>query len=158
MDLKTARFGAIEIDPDAIITLTQPIIGFQEFRRYVILPGPAESVVKWLQSTDSGELAFLIMDPRLVIPEYKADVSGHELSELAVTDVSELDVYTLVVVPHDQTQIRTNLRAPILINPKQRLGKQVILDRSDYPIQFFLAQAQRAEQQPKEVVNARSDS
>jgi len=157
MQLETTRFGTIDIDPDSVITLTQPILGFQEFRRFIKLPGPSEFLT-WLQSTDSGELAFILLDPRSVIPDYKADLTKQELSELAVSSVAELEVYTLVVVPPDRSQIRTNLRAPILISPKHRLGKQIILERSDYPIQYFLAQHQPGQGQPQEVSNARTDA
>lgn len=158
MQLDTTRFGTIEVDPNAVITFTQPIIGFQEYRRFIILPGPPESFVQWLQSTDSGELAFIIMDPRQVVPNYDVQISQHELAELAVTAVQELDVYTLVVVPRDQAQIRTNLKAPILISPKHRLGKQTILDKSDYPIQYFLMQAQGSGREPREVNDARANA
>jgi flagellar assembly factor FliW len=103
-------------------------------------------------------LAFILMDPRSILPDYKVDVAKQELSELAVTSVAELEVYTLVVVPHDRAQVRTNLRAPILISPKHRLGKQIILDGSDYPIQYFLAQHQPGQGQPQEVSNARTDA
>ena len=157
MTFDTTRFGTIEIDDKEIITLTQPIIGFQEFRRFVLLPGPRDSV-KWLQSTDSGELAFILMDPRQLLPEYVVNVAESELSELAATTVDELDVYTLVVVPDDPAKVRTNLKAPILINKKHRLGKQTILERSNYPIQFFLAQGQGSTEQDQEVANARSDA
>ncbi|HIJ64431.1 MAG TPA: flagellar assembly protein FliW [Candidatus Hydrogenedentes bacterium] len=158
MPLETTRFGAIDVKPEDVITFTQPILGFQEYRRFVLLPGPESSTVSWLQSTESGELAFILMDPRLVAPDYQIELSQHELAELAVTKISELDVYTLVVVPQDHTQIRTNLRAPILISPKHRLGKQTILEQTDYPIQFYLAPAQRGEGQPQEVSDACVDA
>lgn len=158
MQLQTTRFGAIDVGPERIITFTQPILGFQEYRRFVLLPGPDESLVQWLQSTDSGELAFIVMDPRMVIPNYAVELNHRDLAELAVTNVEELDVYTLVVVPQDHSQVRTNLKAPILISPKHRLGKQVILERDDYPIQFFLAQAQKGGEQSQEVSNARADA
>ena len=147
MLLETTRFGKIDIDPNHIITFTQPILGFQEFRRYVLLPGPSPHLT-WLQSTDSGELAFILIDPRSVMPEYQVELRPPELAELAVTDTTDLSVYTLVVVPHDPAQIRTNLRAPILISLKHRLGKQTILERSTYPIQFYLSQA-RANSAPE---------
>lgn len=158
MQLNTTRFGTIDVDPNAVITFTQPIIGFQEYRRFIILPGPPDSFVKWLQSTDSGELAFIIMDPRLVMPNYEVQVSAHELTELAVSSVADLDVYTLVVVPRDQAQVRTNLRAPILISAKHRLGKQTILDKSEYPIQYFLMQAQSGAREDREVSDARANA
>ena len=158
MQLQTTRFGKLNIEPESIITFTQPILGFQEYRRFVLLPGPDESLVQWLQSTDSGELAFILMDPRMVIPNYAVELNPRDLAELAVTNVEELDVYTLVVVPQDHSQVRTNLKAPILVSPKHRLGKQVILERDDYPIQFFLAQAQKGAEQSQEVSNARADA
>jgi flagellar assembly factor FliW len=155
MILETTRFGTLDVDPDSVITLTQPILGFQEFRRYVLLPGPSEHLT-WLQSTDSPELAFILMDPRAIVPDYDVDLRTQELSELAVASTDDLSIYTLIVVPQDPTKVRTNLRAPILINVKQRLGKQTILERSNYPIQFYLTQAKKGE--PQEVTNARSDA
>lgn len=139
MQLDTTRFGTIEVDPDKVITFTQPILGFAEYRRYVVLPGPSEHL-SWLQSTDAIDLAFIVMDPRAVIPDYNVKPKGSELSELAAANADELDVYTLVVVPQDGSQVRTNLKAPILVNPRQRLGKQTILDHSEYPVQYFLTQ------------------
>lgn len=158
MQLDTTRFGLIEVADEQVINFTQPIIGFPERRRFVILPGPSGSMVKWLQATDAGDLAFLMMDPRLVLPTYEVRLAPEELAELAVASPSELEVYTLVVVPPDRTQVRTNLKAPILINPRHRLGKQTVLERSDYPLQYFLARMQRASDTPREVLHARSDT
>ncbi len=156
MQLVTSRFGAIEVDPDTIITFTQPILGFQDYRRFVLLPGPSE-YLRWLQSTEAGELAFILMNPTVVVPDYTIEMKSVELSELAVISLDDLDIYTLVVVPEDKAKVRTNLRAPILINPKLRLAKQALLDRSDYPIQFFLAQPQQGHGQARETSNARSN-
>ena len=138
MRLQTQRFGELDVQDNIVLTFTQPIIGFQEYRRFVLLPGPPKSGLRWLQSIDDGELAFIVMDPRQAIPDYSVSLSAPERAELAVTDESELEVYTLVVVPHDRRQIRTNLKAPVLINPRQRLAKQTILDKSDYPVRHYL--------------------
>jgi flagellar assembly factor FliW len=156
MSLETTRFGAIDFTPEQVITLTQPIIGFPEYRRFIVLPGPPDSGLYWLQSTESGSLAFLMMNPRLVVPEYKITLSAHELTELAAHSSDELEVYTLLVVPADKTQVRTNLRAPVLLNRKLRLGKQTILEKSDYPIQYFLAQGAQDAHAQEEAGHART--
>lgn len=158
MQLRTTRFGELEVAETSVITFTQPIIGFQEYRRFVLLPGPADSAVTWLQSTESGELAFLLMNPRDVVPDYRVPLGQHELAELAVNTADELSIFTILVVSDDVAKIRTNLKAPVLINPKQRLGKQTVLERSDYPIQFFLAQAREAAAAREEVSHARTDA
>lgn len=155
MRLETSRFGPLDIDDSTVITFTHPIIGFREFRRFVLLPGPNGVGVRWLQSCEDGTLAFILMDPREVMENYSVKLSDYELSELAVSDQSTLDVYTLVVVPQDKTQVRTNLKAPIVINAKQRLAKQAILDRSDYPVQYYLTEA-RGTNASEEAANARS--
>ncbi len=159
MQLETTRFGMVEIDENQIITLTQPIIGFQDFRRFIVLPGPEDSTADWLQSTEASDLAFIVMDPRLLVVDYTLDLSKHEMDELAISAPEELDVYTLVVVPKNPKEIRTNLKAPILINAKARLGKQTILEKSNYPIRFYLAQAQDdAPDSQQEAANARSNA
>lgn len=157
MQLTTTRFGQIEIEDAQVITLTQPIIGFAEYRRFVILPGPQEGVVFWLQSTESPDLAFLIVDPRNVMPGYHVSLGPSDLAELAVNSPDEIEIYTLLVVPEDPAKVRTNLRAPILVNRKQRLGRQTILDRTDYPIQYFLAQSSEGKES-REVSHARADA
>lgn len=157
MQLETSRFGTIEVDPNEIFTFTQPILGFQEYRRFVLIPGPEGGELKWLQSTESRDLAFIMMNPCSVVPEYEVEVSPAELAELAANTLEDLELYTLVTVPADKSQIRTNLKAPILLNPKRRLGKQKILERSDYPIKFLLAQAKEGLTGSQEVSHARSD-
>jgi len=158
MKLNTTRFGAVDVDSDLILTFTQPIIGFPEHRRFVFIPVQEGGAVKWLQSVESGELAFLVMDPRAVVPDYQVELAAAELAELAAESVDGLEVYTLVVVPQDRSLVRTNLKAPILVNPRQRLAKQTILERSDYPVQYLLARGQQDPDQKQEAVHARSDS
>jgi flagellar assembly factor FliW len=138
MQVETTRFGVVEIEPDSVIRFVQPVIGFQEISRYVLIPGPEGTVVTWLQSVERGDLAFLMMDPKMALPDYRAELSPHELAELGATTVDELEVFTLLVVPADPMLVRTNLKAPILINRAGRVGKQTVLDRSNYPVQWFL--------------------
>ena len=108
MRVETSRFGAIEVGERDTLTFTQPIIGFQEFRRFVLLRGANAQEVSWLQSTEAGDLAFILMDPRTVAPDYAVQLGAGELAELAVNSVAELEVFTLVVVPADPAQVRTN--------------------------------------------------
>ena len=158
MEVNTTRFGALHVDPERVITFTQPIIGFPEQRRFVLIPGPDDSIVVWLQSVEKGDLAFLLMDPRQALPDYQVSLNAYDLAELAASGMDELDVYTLVVVPRDPSEIRTNLKAPILVNATQRLAKQVVCERSDYPIQFYLARGNQDAPDAREINNACSDT
>lgn len=158
MRLQTARFGEIEIADEQVITFTHPIIGFPEYRRFVLLPGPQDGLTYWLQSTEDGAMAFLVLNAPAVIQDYQVTVGAHEREELAATDGAALDVYTLVVVPENRRDARTNLKAPILINPAARLGKQTILERTDYPIRFYLQRRDDAPRGSEEAIDAGSNA
>ncbi len=158
MELETTRFGKIEVDPESVLLFTQPVIGFAQYREYVLIPADESGGLVWLQCTERGDLAFLLMDPSGVIPDYDPELRRDELQELEASSPEDVDVYTILVVASDPAQIRTNLKAPVLVNPSRRLARQTILEREDYPLRFYLVQAQNAGDEHKEVENARSDA
>lgn len=158
MVLKTSRFGEIEYTDDQVVTFTQPIIGFPEHRRFILLTGPQEGITFWLQSTEDGDLAFVLMNPKSVVPDYSVSLGAHELTELGVDSADSLDIYSLVVVSSNPEDIRTNLKAPVLINPATRLGKQTILDKSDYPIRYYIKRREGRPSSSEEAIDARSNA
>lgn len=142
MKLQTTRFGEIEIDDNQILTFVKPILGFEHCKHFILLPGPENSPLWWLQSVEDGGLAFLLLEPLQIIPDYQVPFTPQDLQELEALTPQEISIYTLLVVPQDPSKIRTNLKAPIVINAQKRLAKQMVLDKTDYPIQWFLAQPQ----------------
>lgn len=140
MKLNTTRFGEITIEEDKIIIFVKPILGFQDYKRFIILPAGSECPIYWLQSVDDGKLAFLMVDPFYILPSYKVTFNKEDLSDLEAENPEEIKIYTLLVIPQDPKQIRTNLRAPIVVNTKKNLAKQMILDKTEYPVQWFLCQ------------------
>ena len=144
MELETARFGIITCKDEDILTFTQPMLGFHAYRHFVFVPGPPESPLFWLQSVEDGELAFLLMDPASVLPDYGAGVRGEVRAELGAEDENAIHLYTTVTIPRDGSGVRTNLKAPIAVNPDTRLALQAVLDDPRYPVRFVLpGQAER---------------
>jgi len=138
MQITTSRFGKIEIQEDQIITLPEGLVGFSNFKRYLVIEREKDRPFQWLQSVDNPELAFLITDPLLFCPHYKVELNPQENAILKLEKVKEGKVFVLVVIPPDPSQIRANLLAPLIINTSRRLGKQVILEKSGYPLQYQL--------------------
>ena len=63
MKLQT-KLGALEIETEDIITFPRGILGFSDYRQYVIVE-QTEGVFNFLQSVDEPSLAFVIMIPEL---------------------------------------------------------------------------------------------
>ena len=58
--------------------------------------------------------------------------------KLNIKDEKDVAVYSIVVVPKDVKKMTANLLGPIIINVKERLGKQVILDDPRYTTKHYI--------------------
>lgn len=139
VEVETSRFGEIKVNEDEIITMVEPILGFPWAKRFVIREHRPGVPFKWFQCLDDGSLAFVIVNPLLFKPDYTVEIDEEEAEKLGIKDPLDAEVYVIVTIPRGNPQDMTaNLKAPIVINKKKRLAKQLVLDREDYPIKYRL--------------------
>lgn len=139
MKIKTTRFGEIEIEPEKIITMTQGMLGFEQFKRYIILDHHPDTPFKWWQSIDDPGLAFVIVDPLLFKTDYEVTISREEAADLNLEDTSKGTTIVVLSIPKgDPAKISANLMAPLIINHEHKLAKQIVLINSSYPTRFYL--------------------
>ena len=136
MKIETSRFGSLDLLEDKIIHVPSGLFGFPESKRYTLLDHKKGSPFVWLQSVDNGSLAFVLMDPLLVKPDYEIQISPQDMNELQLADAPD-GIQTLVIVnimPGEKVELTANLLGPIVINVKKKLGKQIILSDSPYSL------------------------
>ena len=71
----TTRFGTIEVEEDIIVTLPEGIIGFEKWKRYVVVRHDDNTSFRWFQAIDTPEVAFPILEPREFRPDYAPTIS-----------------------------------------------------------------------------------
>lgn len=129
------RFGAIELDPDKVIRFERGLLGFPSLRDFVVIEHQPGSPFSWLQSVDEPSLAFLVVDPWAYTPDYLPDIQDHHMQELKFDQDAPVLVLATASIPKGKPEALTlNLYAPLVINLRDRLGKQVTLDESAYTI------------------------
>jgi len=133
LKLNTANFGEIDIDESALINFEEGIPGFESIRRFALLQDD-EMIVDWLQGIDE-DVAFPVINPFAVKDDYEFKIPDADVKKLNIESQEDLLIYSIVVIPEDIKDIRTNLQAPIIINAKEKLGKQIILD-DRYPLRY----------------------
>ena len=139
MEIKTTRFGQVEIDENLIIALPDGILGFEDLKSYIVLDHfDKESPFKWLQSVEDPSLAFVITDPLSFVPEYKAKISKEEVSSIALSDASKALIVVIVNIKRDHSEITVNLQGPIVINSEKKLAKQVVIRENDYSVRHVI--------------------
>lgn len=135
MEIKTKAYGPLTIEPADIITFQRGLIGFENRLKFVLLGNPEviETLV-WLQSVEDEELAFVVAQPRFFRPDYNPSVHLDELQELEVEDEADLLVYSIITVPAEVNKMTANLRAPLVINVKNNMAGQIVLNDDRYKI------------------------
>jgi len=140
MKIKTSRFGRIEINEKDIITFSEGLIGFELMKRFTIMESKPGSPFKWLQSLDDGELAFIIIDPRVFMRGYAPCFLRSDLDTLQLSAPQDAVMYVTVVVPQDPKKMSANLLGPLVINPANARGKQVVLSESKYTTSHYIVE------------------
>lgn len=131
--VKTTRFGDVEINEDRVISFPLGLPGFPEQKRFALMEHRPGSPFMWLQSADSPDLAFVVMDPFLIQADYLQDLPPRDREMvLGKSDPPPL-VLTIVNIPRDTPRkVTANLLGPLVINTESRTGKQVILAGTGY--------------------------
>ena len=86
MKYETARFGSIAVQGEDIILFPEALYGFDQEKEFVLLPldPNIDSPMEWLQSLRTPELAFIVTDPFLFIPQYNMVLNDEEKDQLKV--------------------------------------------------------------------------
>ena len=140
MKVQTKWFGEIDTSEDKVITFEKGIIGFESYKKYMIVfdaQKEAESSIMWLQSLDDAALALPVMKPELVKEDYDPVVEDELINTLGenIKD-AQLVVLVTLTVPSDITKMTCNLKAPIIINADTMKGIQLIADNDDYQVRM----------------------
>ena len=136
MKLPTTRFGYIEIDESLVIMVTEGIPGFERLKRYAILPQDRNIPFWWFQSIEDGEVAFVVVDPYIIKPDYNPVISEDDMRFLKMERKKDMALMAIVTIKSNPLAVSANLRAPIVVNLKRRLAKQIVLDDVIYPIHY----------------------
>jgi flagellar assembly factor FliW len=134
MKYETARFGSLEIQDKDILFFPDALYGFDCEKEFALLPldSNIESPMEWLQSLRTRELAFIVTDPFLFVPEYEMVLSDSERTQLKIESTESVIVRVIVTIPKVHTEMTANLVAPLVIHQKNRLAKQTVLTSAEY--------------------------
>lgn len=144
VSLTTSRFGEIEVKESDLIKMPSGIIGFPELTQFVIFDHDKDSPFKWFQSLDDGSIAFVLINPLLFKPDYKVEVIEAEIGDLHLESEDDAVISVIVTMPGNPQNMTANLKAPLLFNLKNRTGKQVILNSSNYSTRHNIIEEMKA--------------
>ncbi len=131
MEKIQSRFGEIEYDPDNTLMFPEGLIGFEDLRKFVVMPNEKEGPLFWIQSVDDPQAAFILTDPTSFYYDYKVVPDGRERQKLGIDEDGDYHIISVVSVSEERN-ITLNLAAPILFAPQTNRALQVILEGTQF--------------------------
>ena len=132
---------APEVATASDLRLPMGLLGFEHLKEYVLVANPDEEPFVWLQVKDNGPLAFVVVNPFLVAPDYQPDLPQADVDFLGIE--APEDAVLLNIVTLHSARATVNLKGPIVINRHTGTGKQVVLaNAADYAVHHPLPVAE----------------
>jgi flagellar assembly factor FliW len=125
MKIATVRFGQLKADPATFIQFSGGVYGFPAAKKFLLIETGNDSDFRWLQSVEDPALAFLVTDPTLFYPEFRAQVDKEHPLVAAMAD--DYQLLAIVTVDRPTRKVTVNLAAPLAVHIGRREGCQLIL-------------------------------
>ncbi len=117
-----------------LVQLPLGLLGFEQIKNYALLADPAEKPFAWLKVTDEKPLSFVVIDPFVVMPDYKPEIPQADVNFLGLKEPGDALLLGIVTI-HGPNRATMNLKGPVVINRQSHIGKQVIIaNAADYSV------------------------
>ncbi len=145
--IKSRFLGEVEVDEANLIDFGGSIMGFEDYSKFYLLNNDNDenSIFKILQSADKEDLCWIVIDPFIPFPDYELEVHDEDVASLAIANKEDILTFVVVtIVDGDYKNMTANLVGPIIINIKNKMGKQCIAKGAKYTTKHKLIQTENS--------------
>lgn len=128
------RLVSLPVCPEHIFHFPEGLPAFEEFKEYIFAFKPGMSPFIFMHAVEPPGLSFVCVDPFLVCSEYAPRLGPADQEFLHIESSEEVLLLSIVTVRPDVREITANLQAPLAINMRTSIGKQIMCEGRHYPI------------------------
>lgn len=113
------------VSTSGAIHLPMGLLGFEQTKNFTLIGRPEEAPFLWLQMLEEPRLAFLVVSPLVVIPNYQPDLYPEDAEFLGLKGAQDAMIFNIVTL-HPDGRATVNLKGPVILNRHTLVGKQVV--------------------------------
>lgn len=147
-NVTTTRFGEISVPEEDVFTFKWGLPGFGFLREFVVLAIEEQKPYVWLQSLERAEIALPMIDPWVLFDDYDPRLPAVTAAVLEIERADDFCIMCICVVGPDAKEMTVNLLAPIVLNLRSRVGRQVMLEDCDYSVRTPVPRVAQQEAKP----------
>ena len=117
-----------------VLELVRPMVGFPDLSRFALARLVDDGLICDLRSLDDPQVSFVVVPPGEFFDGYTPEIDDDTVSALDVETADDLLVLALVTLGETAETATANLRAPLLVNHRNRRAAQAILDDPELPM------------------------
>ena len=126
-----------DLPEGSLISFPDGLPGFESSHRFILLRHANYDPLLLLQNVEDEKLSLPVIPAQFADPRYQLDVEGADCELLGFSEPPQLGHNVLcllvLILAGEGKAARCNLFAPIVINPANLRGKQLMLVGSRYP-------------------------
>ena len=123
------------VKPENIFRYPQGILGFEYIKEYVLIVNSKVDPFIFMHALDGSDLNFVCIESFTIKPNYSFTLPPANIKFLDLKNPGDLMVLSIVTVRKQVEEITANLMSPVLINMKNSLAQQIVLEEQ-YPVKF----------------------
>ncbi|HOP79312.1 MAG TPA: flagellar assembly protein FliW [Armatimonadota bacterium] len=125
---QTSYSNLLEYVPGTILLLPRGLIGLEGVTQFKLISPIDGSTLKRLQSVDHPDIAFAVLDLSELFPGCAYKLSKVEMEYLELKSPDDAAALIILGAGKHNADIAVDLACPIIVNPKTRVGLQIVLD------------------------------
>ncbi|HYE69465.1 MAG TPA: flagellar assembly protein FliW [Anaerovoracaceae bacterium] len=138
MEINTRDFGIVQVENDAVYDFPDGLYGFENDKEFAIFERSFEDIsFLYLQSTTNPLPCFLVFEPWDLCPGYRPALSKEDMVLCQADSIDDLIFLVIASVPSTIDELSINIKSPVVLNPKTKKARQVILVNPNYNVKYL---------------------
>jgi flagellar assembly factor FliW len=115
-----------------ILDVSGGLFGFPDIQKMELFYDVEELPFMWLREDNQDGLAFIVIEPGGIIPDYTVEVSDNDVEYLGISGADDTMILNIVTLPSEgNSKISVNLVGPVIVNRNTFVAKQCIINNHE---------------------------
>lgn len=137
MKIRNRQLGDVEVGPGSIVDVPEGLVGFEDQKRFCLIDRGEDRPFFWLVSVDEPELCFAVVDPEPFIEgPYEVVLNEADRTDLGLDEGDSVQVLVIASPGERSGQVTLNLKGPLVLNPRNRLMRQLLVYSNKLPLRY----------------------
>lgn len=128
--IDSSYYGKLDVSPESIFHFPKGLVGMAKARKFGRIA--LENTPFFILHALEDDLSFVLIPAAQVTKDYQFEIDEDTIELLGISKPEDIEVWLIVNIIEDQLFV--NLKAPVLLISRSKMGCQYVILNQDLPI------------------------